>query len=179
MRHCDSLKQGKGRVDEREIKERFLSVFRFKFSYLFVSLSWSVFNLGCKFFLYFSLYVCLYNDPPFTPPKPKPSLSRKPWFYVGNKLRNVKFRTLTLRQREMNNVDDQRIISLLFPIDLPTFLVLEFVVMKVKRGNCRSLVFNCTVELETRYTRPPIPVDSLGKNCIPVGLIKHSLKKKS
>ena len=70
----------------------------------------------------------------------------------------------------MNNVDDQRIIYLLFPIDLPTFLVLGFGVMKVKRVNFRSWVFNRTVELESRYTRPPIPVDSLGKNCIPVGL---------
>ena len=79
----------------------------------------------------------------------------------------------------MNNVDDQHINSLLFPIDLPAFLVLGFVVMKVKTGNFRSWVFNCTVGLETRYTRPPIPVDSPGKKCIPVGFIKHSLKKKS
>ena len=73
----------------------------------------------------------------------------------------------------MNNVDDQHINSLLFPIDLPIDFVLGFVVMKVKRGNFRSWVFNCTVGLETRYTRPLIPVDSPGKNCIPVGLIKH------
>ena len=80
----------------------------------------------------------------------------------------------------MNNVDDQAIICLLFPIDFPTFLVLGFVVMKVKRGNFRSWVFNCTVGLETKFNRPLIPVDSLhGKNCIPVGLIKHPLKKKS
>jgi len=124
------------------------------------------------FSLLFSLSLSV-QWPTFHSLNPKPSLPRKPWFYVENKLRNVKFRTLTFRQREMNNVDEQRIICLLFPIDLPTFPILGFVVMKVKRGNFRSWVFNCTVGLETRYTRPPIPVDSPGKNCIPVGLIKH------
>ena len=86
---------------------------------------------------------------------------------------------LTLRQSKLNKVDDQRIIFLLFQINLPTFLILGFGVMKVKRVNFRSWVFNCTVGLETRYTRPLIPVDSPGKNCIPVGLIKHSLTWKS
>ena len=136
-----------------------------------------VFHLGCKFFLYFSLLVCLYNDPPFTPSTPNLPYQGSRGFM--SEIRNVKFRTLTLRQSKLDNVDDQGIISLLFPIDLPTFLILGFVVMKVKRVNFRSWVFNCTAGLESRYTRLPIPLDSPGKNCIPVGLIIHSLKKKS
>ena len=141
-------------------------------------LTWFVFQLGCKFFLDFSLLVYPYNDPPFTPLTPNLPYQGSRGS-LGNKLINVKFRTITLRQSKLNKVDDQRIIFLLFRINLPTFLILGFVVMKVKRVNFRSWVFNYTVGLETRYTRPLIPVDSPGKNCIPVGLIKHSVKKKS
>ena len=135
-------------------------------------LSWFVFQLGYKFFLYFSLLVYPYNDPPFTPLTPNLPYQGSRGS-LGNKLINVKFRTLTLRQSKLNKVDDQRIIFLLFRNNLPTFLILGFGVMKVKRVNFRSWVFNCTVGLETRYTRPLIPVDSPGKTYIPVGLIKH------
>ena len=89
-------------------------------------------QLGCKFFLYFSLLVYPYNDPPFTPLTPNLPYQGSRGS-LGNKLRNVKFRTLTLRQSKLNNVDDQRIIFLLFRINLPTFLILGFGVMKVKR----------------------------------------------
>ena len=65
-----------------------------------------VFHFKPKFSLYFSLVVCVYNDPPFTPSTSalfhEPSLPKTLWFSVGDKLINVKFRTLTLRHSELN-----------------------------------------------------------------------------
>ena len=65
-----------------------------------------VFHFRRKFSLYFSLVVCIYNDPPFTPSTSalfhELSLPKTLWFSVGDKLINVKFQTLTLRQSELN-----------------------------------------------------------------------------
>ena len=82
------------------------------------------------------IQVCLYNDPPFTP-----STSNLPYQGIRGSMSEISVRTLTLLQSELNIVDDQRILCLLFPIDLPTFLILRFVVMKLKRVNFGSWVF--------------------------------------
>ena len=119
-------------MNEREIRET-SECLSFQV-FLSVCFSHGLFStLDASFFFTF-LFKSVCTMTHLSLPQPQTFLTRKPWFYVENKLRNVKFRTLTFRQREMNNVDEQCIICLLFPIDLPTFLILGICCYESEKG---------------------------------------------